>query len=275
MPPSDRGPQTRVPRGRASPTSPCRAVRKEDGQQRKHHDDPDGPRSTNPDRSLREQSSRGAQIADEHAKQSDLSSGVLGTASQCLLRLCSHGGDRVPIRGRAIATGAVAWAHHATRLPGVAARQRARAVEQPALRRRAVRPRQCDLPTSVAAASYARRASGQLPSSTSASHQARHACGRFVFRAIAQGRSTPSRRKTASRSQRSCSLSHSSFDGRRRPRRFTHNGRNASRSGRAPAETSSISLIGFSRLSDAVRPAPWLLSTAAARWRGASSCTRS
>ena len=55
----------------------------------------------------------------------------------------------------------------------------------------------------------------------------------------------PSMRNTASRSQRSCAVSHSSFGGRKRSRRFTHRGRNAPRSGSAPAQTSSMSLIGL------------------------------
>lgn len=76
-------------------------------------------------------------------------------------------------------------------------------------------------------------------------HHARHVCGRLILRASRSRPVTPSQRNTASRSHRSWSLSHSSFEGRRRARRFTHRGRNAPISDSAPTDTPSISPIGL------------------------------
>ena len=136
-PPADRGPWTRVPRGehRRSFSRSCSP-----GGQRTAEtpDDRDGPRSTSPDlepsRARQPQPAgrpRAREVVRADVQRSWDSESVPSLPLLAPWRPCAH-------PRRSIAVGGVAWEHHATRLPGGAVSQRARPVEQPAQRRRAV-----------------------------------------------------------------------------------------------------------------------------------------
>ena len=200
-------------------------VRKQDNERRKQH--VTWMIITRPAESfsLQEQVGRGAHVTCENSKQAELPSGRPRAAAQSLP--CLRAQHR--------------WGRTVGREPAHQARQcgsgTPRCLQAPGYvgpseplgsQRRAIE----EFASPMGLADQRRRGFGrtestaQSPASASASHQARHACGRFVLRATRSRPSTPSKRKTASRSQRSRSLSHSFVEGRRRPRRFTHCGRN-------------------------------------------------